>query len=119
MTTEEWLSIGAGVAGLLVVGAAATYGLVVYRRYRARRALIERFAAVSRDRLQDVLLPDGSGGWFHVDFLLLTARRSPTRSGRCMTASRSSSSWPARACRCRVGSCSLIAATSPRAIRRW
>jgi len=73
MTVEDWLTLGAGVLGALVAGAAATYGVVVYRRYRVRRALVERFAAVSHDRLQDVLLPDGSGGWFHVDFLLLTA----------------------------------------------
>ncbi len=72
MTSEEWLTIGAGLVGTLVVVGGGAYGLLAYRRYRARRALLERFAAVSQDRIQDVLLPDGSGGWFHVDFLLLT-----------------------------------------------
>lgn len=72
MSAEEWLHIASAALGVVVLIGAAAWGWVLYRRYRARRALAERFAAVSSDRLQDVLLPDGSGGWFHVDFLLLT-----------------------------------------------
>jgi Nuclease-related domain len=73
VTADDWLLAGAGLVAAVAIAGAAALGLVAYRRYRARRDLIERFRAVSEDRLQDVLLPDGSGGWFHVDFLLLTA----------------------------------------------
>ena len=43
-------------------------------RYRARRQLIRSFEAVSAAVLRDVLIPDGSGGQLHIDFLLLTGR---------------------------------------------
>src|SRR5687768_1055816 len=49
----------------------------VYRRwraYRARRQLVKSFEAVSAALLRDVLIPDGSGGQLHIDFLLLTSR---------------------------------------------
>lgn len=73
MTGDDWGRVALGVIAAVALAGAGTWGLYAYRRHRARRALLERFAAVSRDQLQDVLLPDGSGGWFHVDFLLLTA----------------------------------------------
>lgn len=63
-----WLWLGGG----LVAVAAAGYGLLVYRRWRARRAIAERIEAVAVATLADVALPDGNGGWFHLDFLLLT-----------------------------------------------
>jgi len=66
----EWLL---GTVAFLAVAAGAAVGFVVWRRYRARRALLERIESVATEYLQDVLLPDGNGGWFHVDFLLLTA----------------------------------------------
>ena len=62
--------IGLGGGAVTLVGAAA--GFVLWRRHRARRALQERVASVALENLQDVILPDGNGGWFHVDFLLLT-----------------------------------------------
>jgi hypothetical protein len=66
---EVWF---AAAIALLVVG-----GLVLlilwWRRYRARRAVLERIRAVAAEHLQDVLVPDGNGGWFHVDFVLLTS----------------------------------------------
>ncbi len=55
-----------------VGGVAVLAGLWAWRRHRARRALLDRIESVAAEYLQDVLLPDGSGGWFHVDFLLLT-----------------------------------------------
>ena len=64
--------LAAGAAGVLVV-VAAVAGIVLLRRYRARRALLARIEAVAAAHLQDVLLPDGNGGSFHIDFLLLTA----------------------------------------------
>lgn len=65
-------TIGAMLLGLLVAG-----GLAVWRwwsRYRARRQLVRSFEAVAAAVLRDVLVPDGSGGQLHVDFLLLTGR---------------------------------------------
>ena len=56
----------------LVLLAVLAIGFPAWRRYRARRALLERIRAVASEHLQDVLLPDGNEGWFHVDFLLLT-----------------------------------------------
>lgn len=68
---------------------AATWGLVIgavalgwvlsvlwrwYRHRRARSALVSAVTAAGMDHLIDVLVPDGMGGFFHVDFLLLTAR---------------------------------------------
>jgi hypothetical protein len=45
-----------------------------WSRYRARRQLVKSFEAVSAAVLRDVLIPDGSGGQLHIDFLLLTSR---------------------------------------------
>lgn len=65
-----WLLV---VAGTLALAAAITVGTVFWRRSRARRAVLSRIEAVSGDYLHDVLLPDGNDGWFHLDFVLLTA----------------------------------------------
>jgi hypothetical protein len=62
--------IALGVALLLLLVLAA--GFPLWRRYRAKRALLSRIEEVATRYLMDVLLPDGNGGWFHVDFLLLT-----------------------------------------------
>jgi hypothetical protein len=62
------LTVAGGVLAAVLVGV----GLVFLRRYRARRALHAAFESIAHALLADVLLPDGSGGWFHVDFLLLT-----------------------------------------------
>jgi hypothetical protein len=56
----------------LVLAIAPAAGLWAWRRHRARRALLGRIESVAAEYLQDVLLPDGADGWFHVDFLLLT-----------------------------------------------
>ena len=45
-----------------------------YRHLRARKVLLAAVTGTSFDYLRDVLVPDGQGGWLHVDFLLLTAR---------------------------------------------
>ena len=67
------------MAWLLIVGAAAL-GLLIfwgwrwYRHYRARKALHAAVVAGCADHLRNSLVPDGMGGSFHVDFLLLTLR---------------------------------------------
>ena len=45
-----------------------------YRYYRARRALRAAVTGGAADHLSDALVPDGMGGGYHVDFLLLTMR---------------------------------------------
>jgi Nuclease-related domain len=66
-------------AWLVIVAAAAT-GLLLFwawrwfRHYRARKALHAAVTAGCADHLTDSLVPDGMGGSFHVDYLLLTLR---------------------------------------------
>jgi hypothetical protein len=66
-------------AWLLLVGA-IVLGMLLgwlwrwYRQVRARRSLVHAVTSVGIDHVSDVLVPDGMGGVFHVDFLLLTAR---------------------------------------------
>lgn len=63
---------------LIVAAAGVGFGISWlwrwYRRYRAHRALRNAVTNAGSDHLVDVLVPDGMGGGFHVDFLLLTAR---------------------------------------------
>lgn len=67
------------IVWLLIVAAAALGFLLFwvwrwYRQYRARKALRAAVIAGCADHLIDSLVPDGMGGSFHVDFLLLTLR---------------------------------------------
>jgi hypothetical protein len=64
----------------VLIAAAAALGFALwwlwrwYSRYRARRALYAAVTAGCADHLVDTLVPDGMGGGYHVDFLLLTLR---------------------------------------------
>jgi hypothetical protein len=60
------------LVGLLAAGLAWAYRR--WRVFRARKQLVKSFEAVSAAALRDVLIPDGSGGQLHIDFLLLTGR---------------------------------------------
>jgi hypothetical protein len=60
------------LAALLAVAFAWAYRR--WGRYRARRQISRSFESVSAAVLRDVLIPDGSGGQLHIDFLLLTGR---------------------------------------------
>jgi hypothetical protein len=62
------------VVGAVVLGWALSWLWRLYRKRRARRALISAITAVGVDHLIDVLVPDGMNGYFHVDFVLLTLR---------------------------------------------
>jgi Nuclease-related domain len=65
-----WLLIAAaGVLGFLLFWAWSWY-----RRYRSRKALHAAVTGGAADHLADSLVPDGMGGCYHVDFLLLTLR---------------------------------------------
>jgi hypothetical protein len=51
--------------------------LLAWQWYRRRRAAAQMLAAVTGSAFEyqrNVLVPDGQGGWVHIDFLLLTAR---------------------------------------------
>lgn len=60
--------------GVLVVALAGFFGgrFWMLRRRDARR--VARVTAGAADYLRNVLVPDGNGGDFHLDFLLLTSR---------------------------------------------
>ena len=60
--------------GLITVALIGFFGarLWMLRRRDARR--VARVTAGSADYLRNVLVPDGNGGDFHLDFLLLTSR---------------------------------------------
>ena len=60
--------------GAVVLAAALWWVWRWYRYYRARRALRAAVTGGAADHLANALVPDGMGGGFHVDFLLLTMR---------------------------------------------
>ena len=62
------------VLGVVAIAFVAFFGGRTYyaRRRDARR--VARVTAGSADFLRDVLVPDGNGGVFHLDFVLLTSR---------------------------------------------
>jgi hypothetical protein len=67
------------IVWVLLAGAVAFgFGLSLlwrwYRRYRARKALHNAVIAGTMEHLVDALVPDGMGGGFHVDYVLLTQR---------------------------------------------
>jgi hypothetical protein len=67
----RWLSAGAGTLALLLL--AVWIGRYWARRTRRKR-LLKRLSRISYEAAHQVLVPDGMGGHFHVDHLLLTAR---------------------------------------------
>ncbi len=68
---SKWIGIGA--AAVLVVGIAVVAARAYGRRAR-RRALLARLANIAFETAHQVQVPDGMGGYFHVDHLLLTPR---------------------------------------------
>jgi hypothetical protein len=62
------------IAGAAAVGFVLSWAWRWYRQYRARKALRAAVTAGSAEHLIDTLVPDGMGGGFHIDFLLLTLR---------------------------------------------
>ena len=65
----RWVAIGIAI----VVGiAAAVVGIRAYRRRARRRALLQRLERIAVQAVHQVEVPDGMGGFIHVDHLLLT-----------------------------------------------
>jgi len=67
----EWIASG---AALLVLGAGMYFGYGAYRRRARRRALLARLSRIAYEAAHQVLVPDGMGGFIHVDHLLMTPR---------------------------------------------
>jgi Nuclease-related domain len=62
--------------GVLVLAAAggAFWGFRAYQRRARRRALLLRLERIAFQSAHQVLVPDGMGGFIHIDHLLLTPR---------------------------------------------
>lgn len=67
----ELIGIGAVLVLLLGVG---FWGVRAYQRRARRSALLARLERVAFDAAHQVLVPDGMGGFIHIDHLLLTPR---------------------------------------------
>lgn len=65
--------VGLVLAGV-ALGLLASWGWTSWRRRRARRRLVHAITSTGYEHLADVLVPDGNGGTYHVDFLVLTSR---------------------------------------------
>jgi Nuclease-related domain len=65
--------IGMGAVLVLLAGA-GYWGLRVYQRRARRRALLRRLGRIAFETVHQVLVPDGMGGFIHIDHLLLTPR---------------------------------------------
>jgi hypothetical protein len=67
----QWIGIG---ATLLVLAAGSYFGARAYQRRARRRALLGRLERIAFQAVHQVLVPDGMGGFIHIDHLLLTPR---------------------------------------------
>jgi hypothetical protein len=67
----QWIGIG---AALLFLGAAIFFGIRAYRRRSRRRRLLQRLERIAFAAAHQVLVPDGMGGFIHIDHILLTPR---------------------------------------------
>ncbi len=65
----RWIATGVAVA---VAAVGATVSIRAYRRRARRRALLQRLERISVHAVHQVEVPDGMGGFIHVDHLLLT-----------------------------------------------
>ncbi|HNR21696.1 MAG TPA: nuclease-related domain-containing protein [Steroidobacteraceae bacterium] len=66
------------LVGLVLSGVAlgllGSWGWRSWRTRRARRRLVNAITSTGFEHLQDVLVPDGNGSTYHIDFLVLTPR---------------------------------------------
>jgi hypothetical protein len=67
----KWIGMGAVAVVLL---AFAFWGLRAYQRRSRRRALLTRLGRIAFEAAHQILVPDGMGGFIHIDHLLLTPR---------------------------------------------
>jgi Nuclease-related domain len=67
----QWIATAAAV---LVLGVGGYMGYGAYQRRSRRKALLGRLDRIAYEAVHQVLVPDGMGGFIHVDHLLLTPR---------------------------------------------
>ena len=67
----EWLVAS---AALVLVGTGSYMAYGAYQRRTRRKALLARLERVGYQAAHQVLVPDGMGGFIHIDHLLLTPR---------------------------------------------
>ena len=67
----DW--IAAGVA-IVLVGAGGYVAVGAYQRRARRKQLLARLDRIAYESAHQVLVPDGMGGFIHIDHLLLTPR---------------------------------------------
>ena len=67
----QWLVAG---AALVLLGTASHMGYGAYQRRSRRKALLARLGRIGYQAAHQVLVPDGMGGFIHIDHLLLTPR---------------------------------------------
>jgi hypothetical protein len=67
----EWIAAGAVLA---VIGAGTYVGVGAYQRRARRKGLLARLDRIAYDSAHQVLVPDGMGGYIHIDHLLMTPR---------------------------------------------
>lgn len=68
MNTSNWIWLAAGTGVVLLIA------LVALRWRRKGSDIAGALQAVTVERMQDVLVPNGMGGHIHVEYLILTAR---------------------------------------------
>jgi hypothetical protein len=67
----DWIAAGVAIA---LVGAGGYVAAGAYRRRSRRKQLLARLDRIAYESAHQVLVPDGMGGYIHIDHLLLTAR---------------------------------------------
>jgi hypothetical protein len=67
----QWIGLGAAV---LLLAALGFFGLRAYQRRARRKSLLARLESVALAAAHQVLVPDGMGGFIHIDHILLTPR---------------------------------------------
>jgi len=61
-------------AALIVIGSGGYMAYGAYQRRARRKALLARLERIGFEAAHQVLVPDGMGGFIHIDHLLLTPR---------------------------------------------
>jgi hypothetical protein len=67
----QWIGLG---TALLLLAAFGFWGLRAYQRRARRKSLLARLERVALAAAHQVLVPDGMGGFIHIDHILLTPR---------------------------------------------
>jgi hypothetical protein len=71
LTQVQLVLIAVGVLAVALIG---FFGVRIWMLRRSDARRVARVTAGAADFLRNVLVPDGNGGDFHLDFLLLTSR---------------------------------------------